>query len=120
MRQRPVRLLGDVYMLAVSPNKLLFRKKTPKHALLGQLIVILARQLFGMFLIINLTPTTTGPIHMREEVDKTFLGVDVRRTLLATFTLIRQGCFRQLSASAVRRIERKQTALGELTKLLPV
>lgn len=77
MRQRPARLLGDVYMLAVSSNKLLFRKK--KHALLGQLVITLARQLLGMFIIIrrrhvNLTPTTTltttGPIHMREEVDK--------------------------------------------------
>lgn len=37
----------------------------------------------------------------------------------ATFTLIRQGCFRQLSASAVDQIEQKQTALSELTKLLP-
>lgn len=63
MMQRPVRLLGDVYMLTVS----FFPKQ---HALLGQLIVTLARQLSGMFVItrrryVNLTPktsltTTTG------------------------------------------------------------
>lgn len=79
MRQRPVRLLGNVYMLAVSSLMSLgsqtncFFAKKKNHTLPGQLIITLARQLLGMFIIIrrrhvNLTPTTTstttGPKHM--------------------------------------------------------